>query len=79
MTKLPWQLQDIFEYAWLALVDGVSPEVTREDVAQRIIVAHGAGLSPEAIKNKVLLELRAANSAPNLNQVPQKARPRESC
>ena len=52
------QLQDIFEFVWLAVADSLScAEVSREYIAHRIIAAHEAGLVPEAIKNKVILEL----------------------
>jgi hypothetical protein len=57
-------LQDILEYVWLAIVDGdICSGVTRESVARRIIAAHEAGLTPEAIKNRVILEITQTSPA----------------
>jgi hypothetical protein len=55
-------LQDIFEYVWLAVADSLSStEVSREYIAHRILAAHEAGLTPEAIRNRVILELTRSN------------------
>jgi hypothetical protein len=70
-------LQDIFEYVWLAVADSLSSkEVTRDYIAHRIIAAHEAGLSPEAIKNRVILELTQKNLSDA--QVPRGNRDSES-
>jgi hypothetical protein len=51
------RLQDILEFVWLAITDAVAPSVSRETIAQRVLAAHEAGMSPELIKEHVLDEI----------------------
>ena len=50
-------LQDIFEYVWLAMVDLGEPKITRDDLAGMIIGCHEKGMSVEAIKEFMTVDL----------------------
>jgi hypothetical protein len=52
------ELQDVFEFVWLAVVDADLGPITRAELAERIVNAHDSGMKPEAIKDAVLYELK---------------------
>jgi hypothetical protein len=51
------RLQDVFEYVWLAITDTLAPSVSREEVARQVLAAHESGMSPDRIKEHVIVEL----------------------
>jgi hypothetical protein len=51
------RLQEILEFVWLALVDGGTPPVSREDVARMIIAAYEQGVPPERMKVQLVQEI----------------------
>jgi len=53
------RLQDIYEYVWLALVDVGEPKITRDDLAGMIIGCYEKGMSAEAIKEFLSVDLTA--------------------
>src|SRR5215213_4189559 len=53
------RLQDIYEYVWLALVDLGDPKITRDDLAGMIIGCYEKGMSAEAIKEFLSVDLTA--------------------
>jgi hypothetical protein len=53
------RLQDIYEYVWLALVDLGEPKMNRDDLAGMIIGCYEKGMSAEAIKEFLSVDLTA--------------------
>jgi hypothetical protein len=53
------RLQDIYEYVWLAMVDLGEPRITRNDLAAMIMGCHEKGMSAEATKEFLTVDLTA--------------------
>ena len=53
------RLQDVYEYVWLVMVDLGEPKITRDNLAGMIIGCHEKGMSAEAIKEFLTVDLNA--------------------
>jgi hypothetical protein len=52
------ELQEVFEFVWLAVIDADLGLISRNELAALIVKAHNSGMQPEAIKDAVLYELK---------------------